>query len=184
MRNYIREGKTLEFTAASAITSGSVVVVNNKIIGIAAADIAANTRGTLAIEGIFRLTKLGTDVVAQGDALYWDGVNSRVTITPGTILAGHAAEAAGSGATTVEVNINEFLPNITSVGVTVAAGATSGASAADVSLVNGQILGIYSNGNQDQFVNNVVVNANGSITVTLRAAATANNVFRVVVLRS
>jgi len=71
-----------------------------------------------------------------------------------------------------------------SVAITVTAGATSGSSAADADLVGGEILGIYPTGNQDQLVDNVVLNANGSITVTLAAAATANNTFRVVVLRA
>jgi len=69
------------------------------------------------------------------------------------------------------------------VTVTVAAGATSGSSAADSELVGGEILGIYPAGNQDQFVTNVVLNADGSITVTLGAAATADNTFKVVVLK-
>ena len=69
------------------------------------------------------------------------------------------------------------------VAVTVAASATSGSSAADSDLVGGEILGIYPAGNQDQFVDNVVLNSNGSVTVTLAAAATADNTFNVVVLK-
>ena len=69
------------------------------------------------------------------------------------------------------------------VSVTVVAGATSGSSAADSELVGGEILGFYPAGNQDQFVDNVVLNADGSITVTLAAAATADNIFNVVVLK-
>ena len=66
------------------------------------------------------------------------------------------------------------------VDVTVTAGGTSGSSAADALLVNGYIFGYYSSGNQDQFVDNVVLNADGSITITLAAAATADNTFKVV----
>ena len=69
------------------------------------------------------------------------------------------------------------------VSVTVAASATSGSSSADSDLVGGEILGIYSTGNQDQFVDNVALNADGSVTVTLGAAATADNTFNVVVLK-
>ena len=69
------------------------------------------------------------------------------------------------------------------VTVTVAAGATSGSSAADSELIGGEILGFYPAGNQDQFVVNVVLNPDGSVTVTLAAAATADNVFNVVVLK-
>ena len=69
------------------------------------------------------------------------------------------------------------------VAVTVAAGATSGSSAADSELEGGEIVGIYPTGNQDQFVDNVVLNADGSVTVTLAAAATDDNTFNVVVLK-
>jgi len=70
------------------------------------------------------------------------------------------------------------------VTVTVASGATEGSSAADDDLVGGEILGVYPAGNQDQFISNVTLNSDGSITVTLAAAATADNVFKVVVLMS
>jgi len=69
------------------------------------------------------------------------------------------------------------------VQVTVASGATSGSSSADSELVGGEIIGIYPAGNQDQFIDNVTLNDDGSITVTLAAAATDDNVFKVVVLK-
>jgi len=69
------------------------------------------------------------------------------------------------------------------VAVTVVVAATSGSSAADSELVGGQILGYYSTGNQDQLVDNVSLGLDGSITITLAAAATANNTFNVVVAK-
>jgi|Deesub1362A_J573_1020465.scaffolds.fasta_scaffold00327_15 hypothetical protein len=68
------------------------------------------------------------------------------------------------------------------VTVTVSASATSGSSAADSDLVGGEILGVYPAGNQDAFIDNVVLNADGSVTITLAAAATADNTYKVVVL--
>lgn len=68
------------------------------------------------------------------------------------------------------------------VAVTVLSTATTGSSAADPVLVNGIIFGYYPSTNQDQFVKSIAVNADGSVTVTLLAAATANNVFKVLVL--
>jgi len=69
------------------------------------------------------------------------------------------------------------------VAVSVAAGAASGTSIADPDLVGGQIVGIYPTGNQDQFVDNVVLNSDGSVTVTLAGNAVAGNNFNVVVLK-
>ena len=69
------------------------------------------------------------------------------------------------------------------VAVTVAAVASSGVSTADPDLVGGTIIGIVPTGNQDQFVDDVTVSATGVITVTLAAAATAENSFNVAVWR-
>ncbi|MHB9019364.1 MAG: hypothetical protein ACYC3G_00600 [Minisyncoccota bacterium] len=75
------------------------------------------------------------------------------------------------------------LKKLTTVAITVAAAATSGASAANAELIGGTILAILPTGNQDQLVDNVVLGATGVITVTLAAAATANNTFNVMVLK-
>ena len=72
---------------------------------------------------------------------------------------------------------------IKSVAVTVAATQTSGSSAADPDLVNGVVLGMHPTGNQDQYVDNVALNADGSVTITLAATATANNTFKVIVAK-
>lgn len=62
--------------------------------------------------------------------------------------------------------------------VTVAVGQTTGTAA----VVSGsKVLGFYPAGNQDQFVDNVVI-ATTVCTVTLAAAATAINTYSVVVL--
>ena len=50
---------------------------------------------------------LSTDSVAQGDLLYWDAANSRLTKTDtSNTLAGYAAAAAGAAVTTVDISIN------------------------------------------------------------------------------
>ena len=84
------------------------------------------------------------------------------------------------------VNKNSFGTNNVSykvVGVTVTAAATSGVSSADDDLINGEIFGYYPTGNQDQFVDNVVLSSSGVVTITLAAAATVDNTFNVIVLK-
>ena len=78
--------------------------------------------------------------------------------------------------------IVEQLP-FKSVAITVNAAATSGVSVADPDLVGGTIMGFTPAGNQDQRVDNITVSGTGVVTVTLAAAATANNTFRVTVWR-
>ena len=105
-KNYISSGELLDHTPTAARTSGQMVVIGTKV-GICTGDIAANTAGVLAVEGIWTVNKLSTDTVAQGAALYWDNTNSRLTTTAsGNTYAGYAAAAAGSGTTTVAININ------------------------------------------------------------------------------
>lgn len=68
--------------------------------------------------------------------------------------------------------------NIKLKAVTVLAGASTGT----VAVVAGStILGIVPAGNQDQYVSNVAI-ASTTLTVTLKANATANNVFNVTVI--
>lgn len=67
------------------------------------------------------------------------------------------------------------------VAVTVEDTETVGVSAADTDLVGGAILSITPAGNQDQLIDNVELETDGVVTVTLAAAATLDNVFNVMV---
>jgi hypothetical protein len=67
---------------------------------------------------------------------------------------------------------------IETITVTVSAGATSGTATAKLGRT---ILGVYPAGNQDQFVTNVAISGK-TVTITLGAAATADNVFTVVLI--
>jgi hypothetical protein len=71
-----------------------------------------------------------------------------------------------------------------SVTVNVTNGTSTGSSAADPDLAGGTIVSCDPSGNQDQHMDNHVLNADGSITVTLAANATATNNFRCVALKA
>lgn len=104
---HVQPGRVLDYAnGGTALASGAGVVVGTKF-GVALAAIAANVTGSVQICGVFTLAKLGTDTMAQGALVYWDAANSRMTTTSaGNTLAGVAANAAGSGATTVNVLLN------------------------------------------------------------------------------
>ena len=107
-QNYVQEGDVLNYTNASGstITSGAAVLIGTWL-GVALADIANGATGSVAIEGVFTVAKLGTDVVAAGALLYWDNANKRLTTTAsGNTLSGFAVAAAGSGVTAVNIKIN------------------------------------------------------------------------------
>lgn len=108
MKNFVQEGDRLQFTngTGATLTSGSMALVSKRV-GVAVADIANAAVGILAMEGVFTIPKLSTDVVAQGDLLYWDNTNKRLTTTAsGNTQAGYAQAAAGNGVATVDIVIN------------------------------------------------------------------------------
>jgi hypothetical protein len=72
----------------------------------------------------------------------------------------------------------------TAVTVNVSAAASTGSSAADPTLVGGFLVSCDPSGNEDQVMDNAVLNGDGSVTVTLGAAATAQNNFRCVVVKA
>ena len=69
------------------------------------------------------------------------------------------------------------------VAVNVSTGNANGSSAADATLVDGTIIGYFPVGNQDQITDNVELGSDGKVTVTLAANATAQNQFKVAVLK-
>ncbi|MFJ6416479.1 hypothetical protein [Paeniglutamicibacter sp. NPDC091659] len=84
-----------------------------------------------------------------------------------------------SGISKIKNMVGAVAPtNLKTVTVTVAAAALIGTATVKA---GAHILGILPAGNQDQFVDNVL-EADGTITVTLAAAATAENTFNVTVL--
>jgi len=115
--NYLQEGRVLDFTnsSGSTITSGSPVAIG-AIIGVALADIANGEVGAVQIDGVFQLPKVSGAVIAQGESLTFDvSANSgagafddnQATPATGDITgaAAVAAEAAGSGTTTIAVRL-------------------------------------------------------------------------------
>lgn len=103
---YRQPGQVWTHTPGSAVANNAIVLMG-ATVGVALAAIAANTPGPVAVKGVFSLPKLSTDNVAQGALLYWDNANTRLTTTAsGNTLAGRAAAAAGSGVSSVEIDLN------------------------------------------------------------------------------
>jgi len=98
------DDSAIDYTPASAVTGGDVVVLNG-IVGIAVTDIAANEQGSLAVEGIFKVPKT-TAAITRGLPVYWNATGDPDSGTAGTgaanqlgvgVLMGIAAEATASG---------------------------------------------------------------------------------------
>jgi predicted RecA/RadA family phage recombinase len=103
MKNFVQQGNTITVTAPAAVASGQVVVVGS-LVGVAAFDAASGADVEVTVEGVFELPKVATDVIAQGDKLYWDSGEAKLTKTAGTgskPMVGVATVAAGNGGATV-----------------------------------------------------------------------------------
>jgi predicted RecA/RadA family phage recombinase len=104
---YVQPGERINYSnSGSAITSGSVVVLGDRI-GVAEVDIAATTgTGSVQLEGVFTLDKTTSQAWAQGDKLFWVTSTSKLSTTAtGNIPAGYCFEAAGSSDTTGKIKL-------------------------------------------------------------------------------
>ncbi len=107
---FVQSGVMIDYTPASAVTAGDVVV-QEKLVGIAKLDIAANTRGALCVAGVFDAPKDSSNVTDVGTPLYWDADGSPVdgtalsgaltTTATGNTFAGWALETAGAAVGTI-----------------------------------------------------------------------------------
>ena len=125
------EDCAIDYTPAAAVTAGDVVVLNG-IVGIAPSDIAANDKGSLQIEGIFRVPKT-TAAMTRGLPVYWNSTGDPDNGTSGTgaanqlgvgVYMGLLAETAASGDDYAIVNLNAMYPALVGVASVTAAGSS------------------------------------------------------------
>ena len=107
MKNFVQDGDCLDLTAPRALSSGEGFIVGS-IFAVACTDAASGAAVVGCTEGVFDITKKGTTVFAVGDKVSWDNTNFRGD-APATGLypIGVAVAAAGNGAATVRVKLNE-----------------------------------------------------------------------------
>lgn len=102
MKNFVQEGKSLEFVAVAAETSGDFVDANG-IIGVAAVDMAIGETGVLSIVGVYKVPNPDSVVFAQGATVgYVKASNKAIAGGAGDYDIGKAFKAS-SGAEDVEV---------------------------------------------------------------------------------
>ena len=106
-----KSGGYLDHTPGSAIAAGEVVVIGG-IVAIADADIAANTKGALALEGIYEVPCKAADDISAGDLLFWDATNGEATLTESTHKPiGYALADATTNVVLVDVKLGQFIPD-------------------------------------------------------------------------
>lgn len=109
MKNFIEEGKTIDYTVAgAAVTSGEIVVVGD-MAGVAVTGAAIGETITLATDGVYELPK-GVGALAQGTKAYVkiepEVGKSIVGAASGNTFVGYVWAAASSADATVAVKLS------------------------------------------------------------------------------
>ncbi|MBP7747057.1 MAG: DUF2190 family protein [Phycisphaerae bacterium] len=112
---FVHDGASIDYTPGSDVAVGEVVVLGD-LVGIAPRAMPANTRGSLALTGVFDLPKAPGTGIAAGVALYWDATAKLVKTdsNSGTHKRiGNAVAAAGTTDATVRVRLNTGITDYT-----------------------------------------------------------------------
>jgi predicted RecA/RadA family phage recombinase len=136
-------GDAIDYTPSSAVVGGDVVVLNG-IVGVAVNDIAATIKGSLQIDGVWKLPKT-TAAWVRGLPVHWNPAGDPDNGTAGSGAAnqiglgtycGVCVETAASGDDYGVVNLNVPFAASTNAAVTATAdGLTTGLIPAAASFV-------------------------------------------------
>lgn len=111
MATFVHDGNSIDYTSATNLAAGAVVVQGD-LVGVARAPIAANAPGSLAVDGVFDFPKAagaGT-AIAAGANCYWDVADGQAkTDAEGGAnkLLGKCIKAAADADTTVRVRLSQ-----------------------------------------------------------------------------
>lgn len=102
---YWQRGETLDY-----INETNLVIEENTVInlfgriGVAGTSINPGAQGSVHVTGVYEIAKTGTDAIAQGADVYWDG-NGITGSAKDNQVVGYAAQAAGASDTTILVKL-------------------------------------------------------------------------------
>ena len=107
---YVQRGDAIDYTPTADVAAGDVVVLSNKLVGVAKLDIKAGELGALAVVGVYEIATGGA-VVALGDVVSVDPATGKVAAagTSGAVKFGHAVTAATASDATVNVRLAQGL---------------------------------------------------------------------------
>lgn len=107
---FIHEGRTIDYTPATDLSAGSVVVLD-ELIGITPRALRAGELGALQLSGVFEFPKeTGNNKdIPAGKKVYWDPAGQLVKKGGGggAVYLGKAILAAGEGDATARVRLEQ-----------------------------------------------------------------------------
>lgn len=97
-----KDGDKIDYICIASVSIGEVIPLGTNKIGIASSNGLSGEVIALNVKGIWEINAKTADVISIGDELYWDDVNSELTITDtsntyaGVATTSKAAAAAGT----------------------------------------------------------------------------------------
>lgn len=103
---YKQDRINISNTGTDIIKRGDIVVTGN-MVGVALTNVAPNETGVIMTEGIFDIDAVAADVIAVGDAVYYDAEKKLATKTKGTgtPCLGYAIQAKAAADDSVVVRL-------------------------------------------------------------------------------
>lgn len=102
---FYQRGESVDYRPANDTAAGSVIVQGG-LVGITKLDIPANTLGSIAVSGIYKVVKKTSEAITTGAVIYWDATNEVATTTAGDIVLGLATADANATDADVLVLLN------------------------------------------------------------------------------
>lgn len=102
---YWQRGESLDYAnGTDAVIEANTIIALNGRIGIAGTSINPGEKGSLHVTGVYEIAKTGSNEIAMGSPVYFDGTGITDT-AEGNTLAGYAAQAAKAGDTVILVKL-------------------------------------------------------------------------------
>lgn len=102
---YWQRGESLDYlNETTAVIEANTVIALSGRIGVAGTSINPGEKGSLHVTGVYEIAKTGTDAIAMGETVYFDGTGITKT-SSGNTLAGYAAKAAAASDTVILVKL-------------------------------------------------------------------------------
>ena len=106
---FVQEGNAIDYTPATAVASGQVVV-QGSLVGVAKQPIAANQLGALAVAGVFDFPKPTDLAIPAGSDVYWDEAEQKAKTdseSGANLWLGKSIKTAATADTTVRLRLSQ-----------------------------------------------------------------------------
>lgn len=108
MKNYVKDGKNMTYTApAGGVVSGVPVLIGALLV-VPVASAAEGEQFAGEVNGVFQHTKVSAQAWTEGQKIFWDNTNKRFTnaSASGLFPCGVAGAAAANPSATGQVRLD------------------------------------------------------------------------------